>query len=112
MFHQLFSKPFAVSRHHSLPFANERQQYLLEEDRSQKTLEKLAHVLVSIAQHLPLQQSFITQDEIEVSAEAWSKPLIVLQPVCVGQAAVCFSCDELDAAPLAIAGARRKWFFC
>jgi site-specific recombinase XerD len=76
MFHQLFSKPFAVARHHSLPFANERQQYLLhlmEEGRSWRTLENLTHVLVSIAQHLPLQQPFITRDEIEISAEAWSR---------------------------------------
>ena len=76
MFHQLFSKSFAIARHHSLPFANERQQYLLhlmEEGRSRKTLENLAHLLVSIAQHLPLQQPIITQNEIEVSAEAWSR---------------------------------------
>ncbi len=82
MFHQLFSKSFAVARHHLLPFANERQQYLLhlmEEGRSRKTLANLAHLLASIAQHLPLQQPFITQDEIEVSAEAGRGPLIVLQ---------------------------------
>jgi hypothetical protein len=45
----------------------------MEEGRSWRTLENLTHVLVSITQHLPLQQPFITQDEIEVSAEAWSR---------------------------------------
>jgi site-specific recombinase XerD len=74
MFHELFSRPAAIARHHALPFAAERQRYLLhlrQEGRSRKTLENIAQLLMAIAQYLPLDRPRISLADVEASAKAW-----------------------------------------
>lgn len=75
MFEQLFTRQAAIARHHSLPFATERQLYLkhlVEKGRSRKTLCDIAQLLVVVARHLQLDLPEITLVEIEASAVAWT----------------------------------------
>jgi site-specific recombinase XerD len=76
MFEQLFTQRAAVARHHSSPFAAERLSYLshlMEAGHSSSRLYSVAHLLMAIAQHLPLNRTEIARAEIEASAEAWAR---------------------------------------
>ena len=76
MFEQLFTRRAAISHHYSAPFATERLHYLyylLEERHSHSRLYSVAHLLMAIVQHLPLNQTAISRVEIEASAEAWAR---------------------------------------
>lgn len=75
MFEQLFTRQAAIARHHSSPFAAERLSYLfhlLEEGHSNSRLYSVAHLLMAIAQQLPLNRPGIDRAEIEAAAEAWA----------------------------------------
>jgi len=76
MFEQLFTRQAAIDRHHSSPFASERLSYLahlMEQGHSDSRLYSVAHLLLAIARHLPLNRPGIDRAEIEVSAEAWAR---------------------------------------
>jgi len=76
MFEQLFTRRAAVTRHYSSPFSTERLSYLshlLDEGHSHSRLCSVAHLLMAIAQHLPLNRTEIARVEIEASAEAWAR---------------------------------------
>ena len=76
MFEQLFGRGAAIARHHSSPFAAERQFYLkhlLDEGRSWKTLRNIAQLLLAVAYHLRLDQPEITLVAIKAAAAAWAK---------------------------------------
>jgi integrase/recombinase XerD len=65
----------AIVHYRSSPFATERLSYLshlMEEGHSRSRLRSVAHLLLSIAQHLPLDRAEIAPVEIEASAEAWA----------------------------------------
>jgi integrase/recombinase XerD len=76
MFEQIFGRGAAIARHHSSPFAAERQFYLkhlFDEGRSRKTLRNIAQLLLAAAYHLRLDQPEITLTAIEAAAAAWAK---------------------------------------
>ena len=76
MFEQIFGRGAAIARHHSSPFAAERQFYLkhlFDEGRSRKTLRNIAQLLLAVAYHLRLDQPEITLVAIEAAAAAWAK---------------------------------------
>jgi site-specific recombinase XerD len=76
MFEQLFLRRAAVARHHASPFASERLSYLshlMEEGHSRRRLRSVAHLLMAMAQHLPLHHAELYASDIEVSAEAWAR---------------------------------------
>jgi integrase/recombinase XerD len=75
MFEQLFTRQGAIARHHSSPFAAERLSYLshlMEAGYSHGRLCSVAHLLMAIARHLPLNRPGIDRAGIEASAEAWA----------------------------------------
>jgi integrase/recombinase XerD len=76
MFEQLFTRQAAIDRHHSSPFASERLSYLshlIEQGHSDSRLYSVAHLLMAIARHIPLNKPGIDRVEIEASAEAWAR---------------------------------------
>lgn len=76
MFEQIFGRGAAIARHHSSPFAAERQFYLkhlFDEGRSRKTLRNIAQLLLAVAYHLRLDQPEITLVAVEAAAAAWAK---------------------------------------
>lgn len=76
MFEQFFTQPVTIAHHHSSPYATERRQYLshlMDEGRSRNSLRLIAELLISYAQHLPLDHAEISASDIEMSAESWAK---------------------------------------
>jgi site-specific recombinase XerD len=76
MFEQLFTRQAAIDRHHSSPFASERLSYLshlMEQGHSDSRLYSVAHLLMAIARHIPLNKPGIDRAEIDASAEAWAR---------------------------------------
>lgn len=76
MFEQLFSQPATIVHHNTSLFAAERRLYLshlIEEGRSCHSLRLVAELLISYAQHLPLDRAEIHPSDIETLAEAWAK---------------------------------------
>ncbi len=76
MFEQFFTQPSTIVHHDTAPYAAERRLYLshlMEEGRSRNSLRFIAQLLISYAEHLPLQSAEVHSTEIEKSAEAWAK---------------------------------------
>jgi len=76
MFEQFFTQPATIAHHHSSPYATERRRYLsllIEEGRSRNSLRVIAELLISYAQHLPLDRAEICASDIEGAAGAWAK---------------------------------------
>jgi len=76
MFEQFFTQPVTIAHHHSSPYATERRKYLshlMDEGRSRNSLRLIAELLISYAQHLPLDHAEVSASDIEMSAESWGE---------------------------------------
>jgi site-specific recombinase XerD len=76
MFEQLFTQRSTIAHHHTSPYAAERRLYLshlIKEGRSRNSLRVIAQLLISYAQHLPLQSTEVRASDIQISAETWAK---------------------------------------
>ena len=77
MFETLFSRPFALQRHRSGPFAVERTSYLEQlaaQETPRTTMRIRAHYCLHVARelaHWPLSHRF-TPAEIDAMAMAWA----------------------------------------
>jgi site-specific recombinase XerD len=77
MFETLFSRPAAIQRHHTGPYANERMAYLAQlvaQGTPRATLRIRAHYCLTMAQELenwPSDYQF-TQTDIDMIAAAWA----------------------------------------
>jgi integrase/recombinase XerD len=76
MLEKLFTQPATIHNHNASPYAAERRLYLshlIEEGRSRNSMRLIAELLISYAQHLPLDCAKVCASDIEISADAWAQ---------------------------------------
>jgi hypothetical protein len=81
MFEQFFTQRSTIAHHHASPYEAERRLYLshlMEEGNSRTSHRLIAELLISYAQHLPLDRVKVYPSDIQISAEAWAKTSLLL----------------------------------